>query len=1783
MAKNVATEGTNAKVNLELSKASLSSMDAFLDKLGAASVRMNDLVSLTKKLESQQKALAAKAALSNLDAYNASKQAEINRKVASTIAKGGSGAIDRGDAAELARQSAAQLKSDQEIRKNRAAMALDMDRTLQASVKETNEVKLRSQLLLAERRLGLELLSGDEKRIATARFLQDRLQIRLQILAREALADKTRAAEQAKQVETARKRAVEEAKVTAAIEAQARAQAKAAEAQVRAEDKARLARERAANNTPANIAQRGRENTRERLFGDGGAGLFTIQAGLAANYMLLNAARTTVVDALGFAKDLDTGLRALQATVVITDTGLEGLKQNLIEIAQGTKFSAVELTEAAVILGQAGLSLSQIKDTIGAVALLATASGASIKTVTDVTTSVLSVFELEAGQAMSVVNTLTAAVNTSKLDMEKLALGIQYAGNTAASSGLTFEELTAALGAMSNAGIRSGSTLGTGMRQILISLEKPSKAFRETLNRLGLTLSDVDVRTKGLYGAMSNLEKAGFTAGDAIRSFELRGSAAYIALSKNLDLMLDMETSFYDTNAAMLANDTQMRSLSAQSARFGNTLKATVAEGMQPLLFAARDTFKSLGDLLSGTTSSSTGMQILVTAAGSLTLAFAGMGIAKLVTGLATSLLGTTALAGGFGALVTSAQAATASMGLAAGAATFLAPLMPLLIGLTAAVSIGVGAWNSYSNEMAAAETAFGRASATLEQSTGALDETSAKIETVSNKIEELKNRSEVLTQNQRLLESTVRSVKNEFSAMGLDVDGVVGTVDGLITSLEELRTQLNKEYRLRIVTKQEDLKALQVATQGVIANTETNLANTARPDRYTTVAPESDFFTPIKQADVENDPRFKDILSSLDQPNKTALQSEALNRKVKTLVGELRKQRATAEGITAVEEVMLRRLENMQDDLQAVVTQKQNLEAMGRDLVKAEEDLATSNSRDTAEFKAVEGRIDAMKQGVTNAVSTFQSAFKGNAVKEDTMLKRISLSLNRNVEKTTDDIEALVKAGTITRAAGDDLIERLTPIQNSMEEALTTTGEAATPVLEQQAKQANDRLEAAKKVLLEKLGKTNSLTEFAKITKELQENEAQLAVAAARVAEVNMKANGSQEATTAEVTEAARIRNAELVAQGKELMGQLAAKKLGDLYTSATGYAKQGMGKVSSVAQFMVMKNEMAEMTQMAETIARYGANSAQAENLALDAKRKAYKLEVDKLKLGETASGMLMAGFDANPDNKRRDADQERIFKQYEYMGATKRASQEELAAVKELTDERDRQAEVQKVALQYGTDSWQVAEAEVQARRAALVAQLETQGATEAISQATLALFDTTNGVTGATYAWADAMGLVLGQVNGIMAAVASLGGGLISLASKGVEMKALKAGKTAAQARLEAQRYDAAVDRRTKLAKSGSFVETLAIYAGSAVQQAGMIADEQLITARANAPPDRAPKGSGGKGGGGSGPTSKKAIKSSLDALEGNLGAALADDTEKRAERVRAVMKAARDDLENTTARINALQKQDRSVAQQEELNRLVKKRKDLLKFVNDAEEKIRATGDETLATFKGLNVIFGDFIKNNLNMTNILEGGITSALGGWKSAFATLFTDITDGTKKPADAMAAFALSMVKSLQSIVAEMLAVYLLKKALGWLSGAVGGSGFIDSMLAGLEGNREGGRVEGMAEGGKVTGSLARDSQLRVLMPDEYVLRASAAKSIGFDKLDEINSMGNRSLSDSKTIQGVAKPMAPVQAADVNVWVAPPDKRPIPGPNDIVAVISDDISRGGPLKKLIKTVSRQ
>jgi TP901 family phage tail tape measure protein len=132
------------------------------------------------------------------------------------------------------------------------------------------------------------------------------------------------------------------------------------------------------------------------------------------------------------------------------------------------------------------LNSQEVAAALGSVTQLATASGTSLKETVDLVTSVMDAFDKKGSDAADITNKIAQAANTSKASVGDLAEEFKAAAPAAAAAGLTFEETTAALATMANAGGQAGARQATGLKQLLAELEKPSKDFKQIIIDLGL-------------------------------------------------------------------------------------------------------------------------------------------------------------------------------------------------------------------------------------------------------------------------------------------------------------------------------------------------------------------------------------------------------------------------------------------------------------------------------------------------------------------------------------------------------------------------------------------------------------------------------------------------------------------------------------------------------------------------------------------------------------------------------------------------------------------------------------------------------------------------------------------------------------------------------------------------------------------------------------------------------------------------------------------------------------------------------------------------------------------------------------------------------------------------------------------------------------------------------------------------------------------------------------------------------------------------------------------------
>ncbi|MCY1642119.1 phage tail tape measure protein [Methylorubrum sp. SL192] len=497
--------------------------------------------------------------------------------------------------------------------------------------------------------------------------------------------------------------------------------------------------------------------------GGAGGGLFGLQAQIAANYATIGAGITVLRTGLRDIAEFDDRLRQFQAITETTNTEMAGFRDQLLAVAATSRFSVTELAGVSIQLGQIGLSAKGVGQTLKPVLDLAAASGSTLQQSVEAITSVLGAYNLEAARSGDVADVFVGALNRTKLGMDQLQLGISYAANVARDSGVSFTELTAALGGMAQAGIKSGSTLGTGLRQFFQEFTAPTDKLKEGLRQVGLSMADVDLRANGLIGVIENLRRAGFGTSEALRSLDLRAASAYSAMLGQVDVIKRLGGDLTLSNAAAEGAAKANESLTASLTRFGNVAFGLLDKSLRPMVTGLTSAVDGASALTTAADKLGVVLPIVGTGLGTIAVAAAGLRLGALAASLAPLLAG----------LANPAVLAIAATGAAIGGGAYLARILSD----TERAKEALDQVRAVRNEVLSQQQSIETGISGLDQQLGLLLERREKL-----------NADPVLRRN------TILEAQKAFGDLGLSISANAASIDELIAAYRRLRTELQSQ-----------------------------------------------------------------------------------------------------------------------------------------------------------------------------------------------------------------------------------------------------------------------------------------------------------------------------------------------------------------------------------------------------------------------------------------------------------------------------------------------------------------------------------------------------------------------------------------------------------------------------------------------------------------------------------------------------------------------------------------------------------------------------------------------------------------------------------------------------------------------------------------------------------------------------------------------------------------------------------------------------------------------------
>lgn len=232
---------------------------------------------------------------------------------------------------------------------------------------------------------------------------------------------------------------------------------------------------------------------------------------LKATGAALAAASTAVV---GFAKSsvdagmqFDSSMSQVAATMGVTVGEIQDLRKFALDMGATTAFSASQAADALNYMALAGYDAETSMQMLPNVLNLAAAGNIELATASDMVTDAQSALGLSLDETNAMVDQMAKASSKTNTSVAQLGEAILTVGGTAQYMAGGTKELTAVLGVLADNGIK-GAEGGTHLRNMLLSLSKPSDDAVALLQTLGVSIFDAEGNMRSFADIFPELNAA---------------------------------------------------------------------------------------------------------------------------------------------------------------------------------------------------------------------------------------------------------------------------------------------------------------------------------------------------------------------------------------------------------------------------------------------------------------------------------------------------------------------------------------------------------------------------------------------------------------------------------------------------------------------------------------------------------------------------------------------------------------------------------------------------------------------------------------------------------------------------------------------------------------------------------------------------------------------------------------------------------------------------------------------------------------------------------------------------------------------------------------------------------------------------------------------------------------------------------------------------------------------------------------------------------------------------
>ncbi|WP_341935345.1 phage tail tape measure protein [Microbacterium sp. LWO14-1.2] len=204
--------------------------------------------------------------------------------------------------------------------------------------------------------------------------------------------------------------------------------------------------------------------------------------------------------------EFDQAMSNVRAATMSTAAEQRALGEAALEAGADTAYSASEAAAAEEELAKAGQSVSQIiGGSLNGALALAAAGQLQVARSAEIMATTLTQFRLPAEQAAHVSDVLAAGAGKAQGSVDDLSLALSYVGPLAGSVGFSLDQTAGTLAYFATQGI-IGEKAGTSLRGVLASLQAPSAAAANEMQKYGINMFDANGKMLSLSGIAEQLK-----------------------------------------------------------------------------------------------------------------------------------------------------------------------------------------------------------------------------------------------------------------------------------------------------------------------------------------------------------------------------------------------------------------------------------------------------------------------------------------------------------------------------------------------------------------------------------------------------------------------------------------------------------------------------------------------------------------------------------------------------------------------------------------------------------------------------------------------------------------------------------------------------------------------------------------------------------------------------------------------------------------------------------------------------------------------------------------------------------------------------------------------------------------------------------------------------------------------------------------------------------------------------------------------------------------------------